>query len=69
MQFQREDQIRGDHRRESSFKDIAGIENRNFDANLLGYVESQESAGKSDSNKKLIDGNGDIEMNQPQNYS
>ena len=36
MKFQTE-QIRGGHIRENSFKDIAGIENRNFD---MGYQDS-----------------------------
>jgi hypothetical protein len=46
--------MRGGQNRENSFRDIAGIENRNFD---LVYQESQESGskeGRNDSTKKLI---------------
>ena len=52
MQFKTENH----HMRDNSFKDIAGLENRDL------YAYNQESAYKNDSQKKLIDGQADIEM-------
>ena len=69
MQFSTQPVKQG-HVRDNSFKEIAGgIDNR------MPYLDSQESAQKgsagdlSDSQKKLINQNGDIEMSQPQNLS